>query len=127
MSPSSGLLSGKRILVTGVLTDASLAFGVARLAQAEGAEVVLSGAGRGLSLTRRTARKLEAPVDVIEIDVTDPAQLRAAAADLDGAVGPARRHPPRHRLRAPGMPRGRHPARRVGGGGRGPRRSRRTR
>ena len=53
-----GLLDGKRILVTGVLTDASLAFGIASLAAAEGAELVLTGAGRGLSLTERTARKL---------------------------------------------------------------------
>ena len=82
MSPRDGLLSGKRILITGVLTDASLAFGVARRAQAEGAELVLSGAGRGLSLTKRTARKLESPVDVIEIDVADSAQVQAAAADL---------------------------------------------
>ena len=87
MSPSGGLLAGKRILVTGVLTDASLAFGVARRAQAEGAEVVLSGAGRGLSLTRRTARKLETPVHVIEIDVTDPEHLRAAAEDLTARWG----------------------------------------
>ena len=77
-----GLLTGKRILVTGVLTDASLAFAVARLAQVEGAEVVLSGAGRGLSLTRRTARKLRDPVDVLEIDVAQPEQLAAAAAEL---------------------------------------------
>ena len=77
-----GLLAGKRILVTGVLTDASLAFAVARLAQEEGAEVVLSGAGRGLSLTRRTARKLRDPVDVLEIDVAQPDQLAAAAAAL---------------------------------------------
>ncbi|MGH2928834.1 MAG: enoyl-ACP reductase FabI, partial [Solirubrobacteraceae bacterium] len=48
-----GLLDDKRILVTGVLTDASLAFAAARLAIEQGAEVVLSGAGRGLSLTRR--------------------------------------------------------------------------
>ena len=82
MASGSGLLAGKRVLVTGVLTDASLAFGVARLAQAEGAELVLSGAGRGLSLTKRTARKLDAPVDVIEIDVTDPAHLEHAATDL---------------------------------------------
>ena len=65
-----------------MLTDASLAFGVARLAQAQGAELVLSGAGRGLSLTKRTARKLEVPVDVIEIDVTDQTHLDQAAADL---------------------------------------------
>ena len=87
MASNDGLLSGKRILITGVLTDASLAFGVARRAQAEGAELVLSGAGRGLSLTRRTARKLDAPVDVIEIDVTDPAHLRAAADDLTARWG----------------------------------------
>ena len=77
-----GLLEGKRILVTGVLTDASLAFAVARRALEDGAEVVLSGAGRGLSLTRRTARKLPAEVDVLEIDVTEPAQLAAAAEEL---------------------------------------------
>ncbi len=77
-----GLLDGKKILVTGVLTDASLAFAVARRAQEEGAEVVLSGAGRGLSLTRRTARKLPTPPDVLEIDVTAPRQLEEAAAEL---------------------------------------------
>ena len=48
-----GLLDGKRIIVTGVLTDASLAFGVAKLAQQEGAEVILTGAGRALTLTER--------------------------------------------------------------------------
>jgi enoyl-[acyl-carrier protein] reductase I len=82
-----GILDGKRILVTGVLTDASLAFGVARLAQQQGAEVVLSGAGRGLSLTRRVARKLPEPVDVLEIDVTSPEQMAAAAADLTARWG----------------------------------------
>jgi meromycolic acid enoyl-[acyl-carrier-protein] reductase len=73
-----GMLDGKRILVTGVLTDASLAFAVARRAQEEGAEVVLSGAGRGLSLTRRTARKLPTEPEVLEIDVQRPEQLSAA-------------------------------------------------
>jgi enoyl ACP reductase len=77
-----GLLDGKRLLVTGVLTDASLAFSVARLAQEEGAEVVLSGAGRALSLTRRTARKLPTQPEVLEIDVTSPEQLHAAGAAL---------------------------------------------
>jgi enoyl ACP reductase len=77
-----GLLDGKRLLVTGVLTDASLAFSVARVAQEEGAEVVLSGAGRALSLTRRTARKLPTEPEVLEIDVTSPEQLQAAGAAL---------------------------------------------
>jgi enoyl-[acyl-carrier protein] reductase I len=72
------LLAGKRILVTGVLTDASLAFGVARHAQEQGAEVILTGAGRGLSLTQRTTRKLPHPADVLELDVTDSDQVAAA-------------------------------------------------
>ena len=77
-----GLLDGKRLLITGVLTDASLAFAVAKLAQEEGAEVVLSGAGRALSLTQRTARKLPDPPEVLEIDVTVPEQLHAAGETL---------------------------------------------
>ena len=77
-----GLLEGKRIVVTGVLTDASLAFGVAQLAQQEGAEVVLTGAGRGLSLTERTARKLPSPAPVLELDVTVPEHLDAVRDDL---------------------------------------------
>ncbi len=73
-----GLLEGKNIVVTGVLTDASLAFGVAALAQNEGAEVMLTGAGRALSLTERTARKLPKPAPVYELDVTVPDHLEAA-------------------------------------------------
>jgi len=77
-----GLLDGKRLLITGVLTDASLAFATARMAQEEGAEIVLSGAGRALSLTRRTARKLPDEPEVLEIDVTSPEQLAAAGEAL---------------------------------------------
>jgi len=75
-----GLVEGKRLIITGVLTDASLAFGVAKLAQEEGAEVILTGAGRGLSLTERTARKLPAPADVLELDVTVPEHVESARA-----------------------------------------------
>jgi enoyl ACP reductase len=79
----AGLLAGKRVLVTGVLTEASLAFGVARLALEQGAEVVLTGAGRGLALTRRTARRLPSEVEVLEADVTRPEQLAALAEGLE--------------------------------------------
>jgi enoyl-[acyl-carrier protein] reductase I len=72
----SGLLAGKNILVTGVLTDSSIAFHAARLAQDEGAEVVLTGYGR-LSLVERIARRLPKPVPVIELDVTDQQHLDA--------------------------------------------------
>ena len=67
-----GLLDGKKIVITGVLTDASLAYGVAQLARAEGADIVLTGAGRALKLTQRTARKLGDDIDVFELDVTVP-------------------------------------------------------
>jgi meromycolic acid enoyl-[acyl-carrier-protein] reductase len=77
-----GLLDGKRIVITGVLTDASIAFGVARLAQEQGAEIVLTGAGRGLSLTERTARKLPSPPLVLELDVTEPDHLVSVRDDL---------------------------------------------
>ncbi len=77
-----GLLDSKNILVTGVLTDASLAYGVASLALAEGANVVLTGAGRGMSLTERVARKLPGPVDVLELDVTVPAHVESVRSEL---------------------------------------------
>src|SRR5690606_10773453 len=93
VSGAMSLLAGKRILVTGVLTDASLAFGIARLAQEEGAEVILTGAGRGLSLTRRTARKLPTEAEVLELDVTSEEQVATVRdaigerwGSLDGAL-----------------------------------------
>lgn len=82
-----GILEGKRLLVTGVLTDDSLAFGVARLAQEEGAEVALTGFGRGMSLTQRTARKLSGPPPVYELDVTVEEQAHAVARELGNAWG----------------------------------------
>ncbi|MEM7140059.1 MAG: enoyl-ACP reductase FabI [Actinomycetota bacterium] len=84
-----GLLEGKNILITGVLTDASLAFGVAKIAQEQGAQIILTGAGRGLRLTERTARKLPESCDVLELDVTEPEQvtaLREALAERWGRV-----------------------------------------
>jgi meromycolic acid enoyl-[acyl-carrier-protein] reductase len=73
-----GILDGKKILVTGVLTDASIAFHVARIAQQEGATVVLTGFGR-LSLVQRIAKRLPEPPPVLELDVTDTAQLESLA------------------------------------------------
>jgi len=85
-----GLLDGKRILVTGVLTDASIAFHVARLAQQEGASVVLTAFPRP-SLVRRVAQRLPDPPPVLELDVTDPAGLATLAErigeHLDGLDG----------------------------------------
>ena len=87
-----GILNGKRLLVTGVLTDASIAFHVARIAQQEGATVVLTGFGR-LTLVERIARRLPEPPPVLELDVTDTGQLDSLAQrvsehvdGLDGVV-----------------------------------------
>ena len=91
--PGVGILDGKRLLITGVLTDASLAFAVARLAQDEGAEIVLTGAGRGMRLTERTARKLPREAEVREFDVTSAEQadnlrehLSSTWGRVDGAL-----------------------------------------
>ena len=89
-----GLLDGKNIVITGVLTDASLAFGVAKIAQEQGANIVLTGAGRALRLTQRTARKLNtnsdgSEIEVFELDVTVPEHgvaVREALATKWGSV-----------------------------------------
>ncbi|RBY82973.1 enoyl-[acyl-carrier-protein] reductase FabI [Geodermatophilus sp. TF02-6] len=89
----SGILEGKNVLVTGVLTEASIAYATARIAQEQGATVVLSNFGRALSLCQRIAKRLPAEAPVVELDVTDTEHL-ATLADrlrehvdgLDGVV-----------------------------------------
>src|SRR5579863_8882824 len=73
-----GILAGKRILVTGVITDASIAFHVARVAQQEGATVIVTGFGR-LSLVERIVRRLPSPPPVLELDVTSEEHLNSLA------------------------------------------------
>jgi enoyl ACP reductase len=85
-----GILAGKKVLITGVITDASIAYSVARLAQQEGAEVVLTGFGR-MSLVRRVAAKLPDPPAVVELDVSDQEHLDSLAdrvrEHMDGVDG----------------------------------------
>ena len=73
-----GLLDGKRLLITGVITDASIAFSIAKLAQEQGAQVVLTGFGR-MSLVERVAGRLPQKPPVVELDVTDPTHLESLA------------------------------------------------
>jgi enoyl-[acyl-carrier protein] reductase I len=80
------LLTDKRVLVTGVLNDASIAFSVAQRAQEEGAEVLLTSFGRAMSLTQRAARRLPATPEVIELDVTAPADLDMLADRVGGQL-----------------------------------------
>jgi len=84
------LLDGKRILVTGVVSDASIAFSVAQRAQEEGAEVILTSFGRAMRITERAARRLPSEPRLVELDVTDDAHLSALAdvvgGQLDGVL-----------------------------------------
>jgi meromycolic acid enoyl-[acyl-carrier-protein] reductase len=86
------LLKGKKLLITGVLTPQSIAYGVAEIAIAEGAEVVLTGFGRALSLTQRSAKRLNVS-DVLEMDITNAEHranltesLRKKWGKVDGAL-----------------------------------------
>jgi len=76
------LLADRTVLVTGVLTPSSIAFACARLAQEQGAEVVLTSFGRALRVTERAAQRLPTPVEVLELDVTDAAHLERLATSL---------------------------------------------
>ncbi len=80
-----GLLEGKRLLVTGVLTDSSIAFHVARLAQEEGATVVLTSFGRQMRITQAIARRLPSTAPIVELDVT-------STENLDALAGAVREH-----------------------------------
>lgn len=81
------LLEGKRIVVTGVLTDDSIAFHAARVAQEQGAEIVLTGFGRAMRLTERTAKRLPSTPEVYELDINDPDQMAALVSELDAQWG----------------------------------------
>ncbi|MBM3675827.1 MAG: enoyl-ACP reductase FabI [Actinobacteria bacterium] len=80
------LLEGKRVLVTGVLNDASIAFSVARIAQEQGAEVVLSSFGRVMSLTQRTVRKLPTEPTIVQLDASSAEDLDALAERVGGRL-----------------------------------------
>jgi len=83
------LLEGKSLLITGVLSDVSLAFGVAKLAQEEGAQIVLTSPGGAMKHAKRAAAKLPTEPEVLELDVTDPEHLvavREALADRFGTI-----------------------------------------
>ena len=88
-----GILEGKRILVAGVTMDSSIGFAVARIAQEQGATVLISNFGRALGITRRIAKRLPVEPPVLELDVTDEdhlagleAQVREHVDGLDGVV-----------------------------------------
>ncbi len=76
------LLEGKKLLITGILTDDSIAWHVARVAQEEGAEIAVTGFGRGMRLTQRSVQRLPEDCPVLELDINDPSHVEALVADL---------------------------------------------
>jgi enoyl-[acyl-carrier protein] reductase I len=78
----SDLLAGKRIVVTGVVNRHSIAYAIAERAQQQGAEIVLTSFGRVRRMTERAAARLPEPVDVLELDVNDDADLAALTEEL---------------------------------------------
>jgi meromycolic acid enoyl-[acyl-carrier protein] reductase len=76
------LLDGKKLLITGVLTDDSIAYAVARVAQEQGAEILLTNVVKGVRLTERVAKKLPNPPDVMQMDVNTPDDVTAVADEL---------------------------------------------
>jgi enoyl-[acyl-carrier protein] reductase I len=80
-------LEGKKLLITGVINRESIAYEVARQAQASGAEIVLTGFGRAKRMTDRSAAKLDPAPDVLELDVNKPEDIEAVAADLSERWG----------------------------------------
>jgi len=81
------LLEGKRLVMTGVLTDDSIAWHAARVAQEQGAELVITGFGRAMRLTERAARRLPTMPDVLELDINDPSHMESLVADLTARWG----------------------------------------
>jgi len=81
------LLQDKRLLVTGVLNEKSIAYSAARLALDQGAEIVLTGFGRGLRITQRFAERLPSDCEVLEMDVTQPGHLEAVGEWCDRRWG----------------------------------------
>lgn len=82
-----GILEGKKVLITGVLTEASIAFSAAKLAQEQGAEVLLSSFGRMLPITQKIAQRLPKPCEVIELDATNDEDLAALAERVKTTIG----------------------------------------
>lgn len=86
-----GILDGKKVLITGVTMDNSIGFAAAKVAQQEGAEIVISNFGRALGITRRIVKRLPQEAEVLELDVTDeqhladlPGRLQETLGGLDG-------------------------------------------
>jgi enoyl-[acyl-carrier protein] reductase I len=81
------LLEDKKLLITGVLTPQSIAFHVARVAQEQGAQILLTSFGRAMGLTEKSARRLPDPPDIVEMDANEPTHIERVAGEVKSRWG----------------------------------------
>jgi enoyl-[acyl-carrier protein] reductase I len=81
------MLEGKRLLITGVATNNSIAYSAAEQAQQLGAEVILTSFGRMRRMTERAAKGLPEEPEVLELDVNQPDDFESLTADLEQRWG----------------------------------------
>jgi enoyl-[acyl-carrier protein] reductase I len=77
-----GFLQGRRILVTGMLSNRSIAYGIARACAREGAELAFTYQGEGIRERVLDLAREFGTERVFPCDVSDDAQIDAAFADL---------------------------------------------
>ena len=87
------MLTDKRLLITGIVNDQSIAYATAERAQLAGAEILLSTFPRDRRLAEAAAAELPRPAELIDADLTDPEdlkrlgeQIRAGMGTIDGAL-----------------------------------------
>src|SRR6202000_2430092 len=82
----AGLLEGTRILGSGIIPDASIAFHIARVAQEQGAQLVLTGFDR-LRLIQRIVDRLPEKAPLIELAVENEEHLSSLADRVTEVIG----------------------------------------
>ena len=76
------ILKGKKLLITGILTDKSIAYASAKIAIDNGAEIIATGFGKGLRITERAVKRLSEDIKVYEMDIQDPKQVEEAVKEV---------------------------------------------
>ena len=81
------ILKDKKILITGILTDKSIAYATAQVAIENGAQVVATGFGKGLRITERAVKRLSDDIQVYEMDIQNEEQVTNAVKSIEENFG----------------------------------------
>ena len=69
-------LNNKTFLITGILTDKSIAFSAAKIALDNGASIIATGFGDGFRITQRAVKRLNGEIKVLEMDIQKTEQVQ---------------------------------------------------